>query len=287
MRLPFRIVDVFAERPLAGNQLCVVPDAGGLDGELMQAVALEIGFSETAFVTGIEGNRYDLRIFTPGKEMPFAGHPTVGTAYLLVSEGRIPSPGVQRVVAGEFHVEADPAAGTARVRQLPPAFGREVHDMERLAGAVGLRVEDLDPELHAHVVSTGLAHLLVPAASEAALEAARPNRRVLSEMVEEVETDGLYLFALTDRGPRARFFGAGIGVDEDAATGSAAGPLGAYLATRGLAGLPGTVIVRQGRELGRPSAIHVEVTPDGDSWSVWVGGGVFVVGRGQFDLPDA
>ncbi len=287
MRLPFRIVDVFAERPLAGNQLCVVPDAGDLDTGVMRAVALEIGFSETAFVTGIAGNRYDLRIFTPGKEMPFAGHPTVGTAFLLVSEGRIRSPAVQRVAAGEFHVEADPVAGTARVRQLPPTFGPEIRDRERLAHAVGLRPEDLDAGLPAQVVSTGLPHFVVPAATPDAVAAAMPNQRALSEVVREVETDGLYLFALTEEGAKARFFGEGIGIDEDPATGSAAGPLGAYLAARGLGGLPGTIVVRQGEEVGRPSAIHVEVAPEGDSWAVWVGGGVFVVGRGEFDLPDA
>jgi trans-2,3-dihydro-3-hydroxyanthranilate isomerase len=287
VRLPFRIVDVFAERPLAGNQLCVVPDAGDLAADLMRAVAVEIGFSETAFVTGIDGDRYDLRIFTPGREMPFAGHPTVGTAFLLVSEGRIRSPAVQRVRAGDFHVEADPEAGTARVRQLPPTFGPEVRDPERLARAVGLRPEDLHPDLPAQVVSTGLPHFVVPAATADAVAAAMPDQRALSEVVREAQTDGLYLFALTEEGAKARFFGEGIGIDEDPATGSAAGPLGAYLAARRLGGLPGSILVRQGEEIGRPSAIHVEVAPDGESWAVWVGGGVFVVGRGEFDLPDA
>ncbi|MDP9342279.1 MAG: PhzF family phenazine biosynthesis protein [Actinomycetota bacterium] len=287
MHLSFRLVDVFAERPLEGNQLCVVPDAADLDTETMHVVAREIGFSETAFVTGIDGDRYDLRIFTPGKEMPFAGHPTVGTAFLLVLEGRIGSPAVQRVAAGEFHVEADMAAGTARVRQLAPTFGAEMRDPERLSGALGLSPEDIHPELPAQVVSTGLAHFLVPAATPDAVTDARPNQRVLSEVVREAGTDGLYLFAVTEEGAKARFFGEGIGIDEDPATGSAAGPLGAYMAARGLGGLPGHLIVRQGVEVGRPSALHVEVTAEGDSWEVWVGGGVFVVGRGEFELPGA
>src|SRR5439155_20104135 len=102
---------------------------------------------------------------TPGEELPFAGHPTVGTACVLVSEGRVRSPAVQHVAAGEFHVEADPAAGTARVRQLAPTFGPEMSDPNRLAHAVGLRAEDLHPELPAQVVSTGLAHFLVPTES--------------------------------------------------------------------------------------------------------------------------
>jgi trans-2,3-dihydro-3-hydroxyanthranilate isomerase len=287
MRLGFRLVDVFAERPLAGNQLCVAPDAAGLDPALMQALAREIGFSETAFVTAVEGDRYTVRIFTPGKEMPFAGHPTVGTAFVLVSEGRVPSPAVQHVTAGEFHVEADPAAGTARVRQLAPKFGPETTDTKRLAHAVGLRAEDLHPELPAQVVATGLAHFLVPTVSADAVAEAIPNQRALSDVVSEVGTDGLYLFALTEEGAKARFFGEGLGIDEDPATGSAAGPLGAYMAARRLGGLPGSIVIRQGDEIGRPSSVQVEVARDGDSWAVWVGGRVFLVGHGEFDLPDA
>ena len=137
------------------------------------------------------------------------------------------------------------------------------------------------------MVSTGLPHFVVPAATAGAVAAAMPEQRTLSEVVREARTDGLYLFALTEEGAKARFFGEGIGIDEDPATGSAAGPLGAYLAARGLAGLPGSIVVRQGEEIGRPSAIHVEVAPEGESWAVWVGGGVFVVGRGEFDLPGA
>src|SRR5919201_6361036 len=101
MRLPFRMVDVFTARPLAGNQLCVVPDGGGLPPELMQALALEIGFSETTFVTTAAEDSYEMRIFTPGAELPFAGHPSLGTAFVLVSEGRVRSPATQRVAAGE------------------------------------------------------------------------------------------------------------------------------------------------------------------------------------------
>jgi trans-2,3-dihydro-3-hydroxyanthranilate isomerase len=219
--------------------------------------------------------------------MPFAGHPTVGTAFLLVSEGRIGSPAVQRVTAGDFRVEAEPLAGTARVRQLAPTFGPEVRDRERLAAAVGVRPEDLHADLPAQVVSTGLAHFLVPMVSAGAVARAMPNQRVLSEVVAEAGTDGLYLFALTDGGAKARFFGEGLGIDEDPATGSAAGPLGAYLAARGLGGLPGRIDIRQGDEIGRPSLIQVEVTSEDGTWSVWVGGRVFVVGRGEFELPDA
>src|SRR5947208_9401793 len=122
MRLGFRLVDVFAKRPLQGNQLCVVPEETSMTDARMLAVAKEIGFSETTFVTSAGGDRYSMRIFTPGGELPFAGHPTLGTAFVLVSEGRITSPATQHVAAGEFAMEVDGAAGTARMRQRDPEF---------------------------------------------------------------------------------------------------------------------------------------------------------------------
>src|SRR4051812_29428444 len=126
VRIPFRLVDVFTDRPLTGNQLCVVPEPTELTTETMQALAREIGFSETTFVTSVEPGRYGLRIFTPFNEMPFAGHPTLGTAFVMVSEGRVSSPVVQVVAAGDVEVEVDVArdgrSGVARMRQLPPEF---------------------------------------------------------------------------------------------------------------------------------------------------------------------
>src|SRR5437763_11698743 len=123
MRVPFRLVDVFTDRPLAGNQLCVVPDGGGVPAELMQALAKEIGFSETTFVTAPADDACEMRIFTPGAELPFAGHPSLGTSFGLVSEGRVRSPATQRVAAGEFPLWVDVDAGTARMGQGSPVFG--------------------------------------------------------------------------------------------------------------------------------------------------------------------
>jgi trans-2,3-dihydro-3-hydroxyanthranilate isomerase len=285
VRVPFRIVDVFTERPLAGNQLCVVPDPPAeLDPGVMQDLAREIGFSETTFVTGSSGDRYRMRIFTPGRELPFAGHPTLGTAFLLVSEGRVRTPAVQEVAAGEISVDVDVEAGFAWMQQLAPEFGPEGRGDDGLARAAGLEAGDLDPGLPPQVVSTGLAHLLVPVRDEDAVARAAMQPQLLTAVVEEAGADGFYLFALTDGGARARFFGPGVGVDEDPATGSAAGPLGAYLAARGAGGMPGRLLIRQGEEIGRPSELHVDVRRHGDGWSVRVGGGVRVVGRGEFEV---
>ncbi|MDP9296434.1 MAG: PhzF family phenazine biosynthesis protein, partial [Actinomycetota bacterium] len=284
MRIPFRLVDVFTERPLAGNQLCVVSDGGEVDPETMQALAQEIGFSETTFVLESGGDRYRMRIFTPGSELPFAGHPTLGTAYTLVSENRVSSPVTQSVPAGEIEVDVDLVRGFARMRQLPPTFGKEVTDRELLAAANGLSPDRLHPDHPAQVVSTGLAHLIVPARDADAVAAAEREPRALQTLLEAAGTDAIYLFAIDGDGKaKARMFDTTRGIGEDPATGSAAGPLGAYLAERGAGGMPGTVAIRQGEELGRPSVLHVEVEPDGDSWKVFVGGGVQIVGKGAFE----
>jgi len=284
MLVPFRIVDVFTDRPFAGNPLCVVPDSTDMTVEQMRAIAREIGFSETTFVIAAEGDRYQMRIFTPEKEMPFAGHPTLGTAFLLVSEGRVTSPVTQEVAAGEFAVEVDLEARFSRVRQHPPQFGPELEDRARLAEAVGLSPKDLHRDLPSQPVSTGLTHLIVPLRDAGAVGRARMNPDVVSALLQESGADGLYVFALTKEGAKARLFAPAVVWSEDPATGSAAGPLGAYLAVRGAGRMPGTMTIRQGEEAGRPSVLHVQVDRDGDTWTVIVGGGVAIVGRGEFDI---
>ena len=282
MRIPFRLVDVFADQPLAGNQLCVLPNAPSLAEGTMQAIAREIGFSETTFVTSTSRDRYAMRIFTPTGELPFAGHPTLGTAYVLVSEGIVTSPAVQEVTAGEFPVEVDIREGTARVRQLPPQFGEEIRDLRTVAEAAGVSLRDLDRNLRPQVVSTGLPFLIVPAASISAVVHAEPDYRALAHLVSAVGADGCYVFCLTPEGAKARMFDPDPGIFEDAATGSAAGPLGAYLAAHGV--LDGELFIRQGEEIGRPSRLHVTTIRDGGTWNIVVGGAVFVVGDGFFDL---
>lgn len=282
MEVPFRLVDVFTDRPFAGNQLCVVPEAPPLTEEQMLALAREIGFSETTFVTESGGHGYAMRIFTPDRELPFAGHPTLGTAFVLASEGRIRSPATQRVEAGEFQVTVDLDAGIASVRQHPPTFGKIPSDRAAVARAVGLTPSDLHPDLPPQTVSTGLPHLIIPVRTTELVASARRDGPAIQELVAEVGAEGSYLFALTGEGATARMFDPGEGIGEDPATGSAAGPLGAYLAERGAGGLPGRLVIHQGKEIGRPSVLVVDVDRDGDRWVVDVSGGVRVVGRGAF-----
>jgi len=286
MRVPFRMLDVFAEAPFSGNQLCVVPDVPeGLDPELMQTLAQEIGFSETTFVTAVRDAGYDVRIFTPDSELPFAGHPTIGTAFLLASEGRVSSSLVQISSAGEVPVEVDLGNGRATMRQLPPVFSERFLDRGAVAQGAGLDVHDLVEELPIVAVSTGIAHLMVPVRGEAALRRAARADRACGAVCEASEAESLYLFAVRGDGDvMARMFDRSASIGEDPATGSAAGPLGAYLSRHGLAGMPGRVVIAQGELAGRPSMLHVDVAPDGDSWAIEVGGGVRVIGNGEFSV---
>jgi len=287
MNVRFRLLDVFTAAPFAGNQLCVVPETpAGLDAALMLAITREINFSETTFVTAIRDGGYDVRIFTPEKELPFAGHPTLGTAFILVFEGRVGSPVVQTSAAGDVPVEVDLASGSARMRQLPPVFGPVVADRDAVARAAGLEPDDLVEHLPVVPVGTGIPHLMVPVRDEAALRRARRDDRRCAEVCKAAgDAESLYLFALRGDGDvMARMFDRYVAIREDPATGSAAGPLGAYLAAQGLAGMPGRLVVAQGELVGRPSFLHVEVEPAGASWTIRVGGGVRVVGEGLFTL---
>ena len=284
MEVPFRLVDVFTEVPFAGNQLCVVPDPpAGLDTPTMAMLAREIGFSETTYVTAIRDGGYDVRIFTPDAELPFAGHPTLGTAFTLVSDGRAGADVVQTSAAGEVRVQVDVAAGTAWMLQLPPVLSEPVADRHAVAAAAGLTVDDLVDGLPIVPASTGLVHLMVPVREEAALRRARRDDAGCAAVCAAADTESLYLFVV--RGPGdvlARMFDRGSNIGEDPATGSAAGPLGAYLAAHGLGGMPGGVVIAQGEMVGRPSFLSVEARPTDGSFAVRVGGGVRIVGEGVF-----
>jgi len=286
VRVPFRLVDVFTDVPFAGNQLCVVSEPPpDLDGDTMQVLTREIGFSETTFVTATRPDGYDVRIFTPVTELPFAGHPTLGTAFTLASEGRTGTDLIQRCGAGDIPVQVDLDSGSARMRQLAPEFGSSYDDLGAVAAAAGLEIDDLVSELPIVPVSTGIAHLMVPVRDESAIRRAVRDDRGSARVCEEADAESLYLF--TVRGPGdvlARMFDRSASIGEDPATGSAAGPLGAYLSAHEIGGMPGSCVVAQGEFTGRPSSLHVEVAADDGSWLIDVGGGVRIVGDGAFEI---
>jgi trans-2,3-dihydro-3-hydroxyanthranilate isomerase len=233
-------------------------------------------------VTEASPDRYAMRIFTPDEELPFAGHPTLGTAYVLASSGAIGSSATQVVAAGEIPVEVDVAANEASMTQLPPVFGEPFEDRELVSRAAGLEPSDLVEDLPVQTVSTGLPPLIVPVRDLETLRRATNDQSLVARVCETSGGEELYLFALGEGAVTARFFGATPAIVEDPATGSAAGPLGAYLAEHGLAGMPGGVLIRQGEQVGRPSELHVDVERAGEEWRIRVGGGVHVVARGAW-----
>ncbi|WP_037065602.1 PhzF family phenazine biosynthesis protein [Pseudonocardia acaciae] len=290
MTLRFDVVDVFADRPFAGNPLAVVHGADALDTDRLQAIAREFNLSETVFPLPptVEGASYRARIFTPAEELPFAGHPSVGVAWVLARDGVIPAgDAVQECGAGLLPVRVD-AAG-ARIGGGPASVG-PVLEAGGLARAVGLRDEDVDPVAEAGVAGAGLEFVFLLVRDEAVARAVVPEVGAL-----RAATGGRGLVAVVslDLGEgrvHARVFGPGSGVPEDPATGSAAVALAVFLVDRGLLPVDGesAFTVYQGAEMHRPSRLEVEVRAEGGTAvSTSVGGRVVAVSSGQIAVPPA
>jgi trans-2,3-dihydro-3-hydroxyanthranilate isomerase len=257
-------LDVFAERPLAGNGLAVVDDADDVSDETMLALAQETRLSETTFVQSAEaaGADYRNRIWDPHEELPFAGHPSLGTAVAVARwRGLDEASFVQETRAGMQPIEVRKQNGSWRASMLQneAEFGPEL-DREAVMTAVGLRAEDAHAELAPQVVSTGLAHVIAPVSEHAALSRAIPDYSTIYELSEPHGSVVIYLAWLDpDRETvRARSFTRTAQMGEDPATGSAAGPLGAYLHQR--IGT-GRLLIRQGEEMGRPSLLAAASSP--------------------------
>jgi trans-2,3-dihydro-3-hydroxyanthranilate isomerase len=280
---PLTWLDVFTATPMTGNGLAVVHDADDLDEATMLAFARETDLSETTFVqTATEaGADYRNRIFTPGGELDFAGHPSLGTAVAVArARGEREASYVQQTRAGlqPIEVRLDGERADAVMLQGPASRGVEVDPADAL-GAVGLDAGDADPELPCRLVSTGQPHLMAPVRDVGALGRVRPDAARLDALLSPIGCTVLYLAARDGGGAvRARGFFVVDGVArEDPATGSAAGPLMAHLhAETGIT----RVRIAQGVEMGRPSEIECAVEGE----LVRVGGSVVVLASGQVAL---
>lgn len=287
----FWIVDVFAEERYAGNQLAVVRAATGLtDGE-MQSIAREFNFSETTFImSGIpRDGGYDVRIFTPGAEVPFAGHPTLGTAYVIQRE--IAREPVKEIVlnlgVGQVSVAIEYAGGEPErltMTQKEPSFGA-AHDMEEVARVLGLAVSDIDERFPIEEVSTGLPFIIVPLKGLAAIKSIRVDKERYFTLVENAEAKALLVFSpepnREENDISVRMFADFYGIPEDPATGSGCGALAAYLARHSCFGTDSVDIrAEQGFEIGRPSLLHLQAGKREGRISVRVGGKVISVASG-------
>jgi trans-2,3-dihydro-3-hydroxyanthranilate isomerase len=282
-RHPLTWLDVFCEAPLQGNQLAVIHEADDLDPGIMLAVARETRLSETCFIQSPTAPHADYRnrIFDLRKELRFAGHPSLGAAAAVArARGQHRASFVQQTQAGlqPIDVELDGDRGWVSMLQEPASMGPELHRVEAL-GPAGLRAADGHPTLPPQVVSTGTPQVLAPVRDAAVLARARPDWPAIHALLDAHDAIVLYLAASDpDAGrARARAFTHSADMGEDPATGSAAGPLMAYLAARA-----GTtrLDIAQGEEMGRPSRLECSVEGD----RVRVGGGVAVVLDGALHL---
>lgn len=295
-------VDVFTNRPLTGNQLAVFLDMGSEDPELMQRIALEMAFSETTFVFPPQQPEtdYRVRIFTPRSELPTAGHPTIGTTFALTHAKRITKRPAIRLGMGIGPVPValeweDDRLLFAWMTQPTPQFGPMLKDMAGIAAALGLNAADIEgTNLPVQVLSSGNAFLYVPLVARRTVNAAELNRRALLHICQSAGIPELSVFVFTLEGGEednatvfSRMFAPGFGVSEDPATGSASGPLGAYLVKYGAIS-PGSaahIVSRQGVKLGRPSEIHISIGMRGDEVrEVRVGGQAVVLGKGMLTI---
>ena len=261
-------LDVFTSRPFAGNPLAVITDGDGIPAARMQAIAREMNLAETVFVQRPthNGALARLRIFTTTQELPLAGHPVIGTWYLLALLGVVPhNEGTVRVTqevgAGLLPVDVEFVNGRpvrVTMTQKPARFFPARVPAKALTEALGLRVADLHPKLPLEYVSTGIFNLMVPLQNRAALKRIRLDVHALAHLMAERGT----LAYCCAAGKRGEVFARGMvpwSLYEDPATGSAAGSLGAYLVQHGKLAPGENLEIAQGVEMGRPSEIQVEV----------------------------
>ncbi len=291
-RYPFVQLDVFTAVPLEGNPLAVFPDGRGLTDKEMQALAREMNLSETTFIiprdAATEQQRgVQVRIFTPEEELPFAGHPTLGTAYFLHRQ------------TNQSEVRLDLKAGTIPVsfredsegrtfgemRQNDPRFG-STHSAEAIAGLAGLDPSDMDPSLPIQTVSTGLIFAIAPVRSLKALQKIRLNLPRAEDYLAKTDAKFIFFISRETSDPAARVQARMIFYNgEDPATGSAAGCAAAWMVRYGVARPDQQVRIDQGLEIGRRSLIHVRAGRDGDRVvNVRVGGNVVEILRGEVTL---
>jgi trans-2,3-dihydro-3-hydroxyanthranilate isomerase len=276
------VADVFTDTPLAGNQLAVFTDARELPEKELQRLAREINFSETVFVYAPEaGGHARIRIFTPAAEIPFAGHPTLGTAFVLAAPlqlGEIRLETGRGIVPVKLDRDERGTIVFGRMEQPIPTV-EPYSDTDSLFDALGVAGSELPVELY----DNGMRHVYVALASEEAVAALRPNLGSLGVLPPVL---GINCFAGSGTCWKTRMFAPGGGMPEDPATGSAAGPLAVHLARHGRIAFRDEIEISQGTEIGRPSTLYARVDGSADSIDrVEVGGSAVVVARGEFRLP--
>jgi trans-2,3-dihydro-3-hydroxyanthranilate isomerase len=293
--------DVFTDRRFEGNQLAVFPEAAGLDDATMQTIAREMNFSESTFIMAPQAPDTDvrMRIFTPGRELPMAGHPTIGSTFALAHLGVIAAHRARWVFGlniGPTPVELSWSGGRlafAWMDQQPPDFRAPATAGGDIVRSIGLSPDMVPDGLPVEEVSCGANFIIVPLRSRAAVDAAEPDPARMKQLKSAFPGDrcAVFLFSAepVDREVTvySRMFAPGFGITEDPATGGASGPLGSYLVKHGLVPKAevADMISLQGVKMGRPSRIYIRITSSGDQITrVQVGGTAVRVATGDLEL---
>jgi trans-2,3-dihydro-3-hydroxyanthranilate isomerase len=300
-QLPYALVDVFTNQPFGGNQLAVFPDARDLSPQIMQALAKELNLSESAFVFPAQHAAHDywVRFFTPAVELPMAGHPTVGTAFVLAHEGMLQLVEPETTITFEEGVGVVPVTLQTRAGQLHliqmrqplPTFGPLFADREAIAQMLSLDPALLDATLPLEVVSCGVPFLFVPVRNLEAMRAIRFRLDVWERVLRDFAAPHVFVFTqevvLPNSTVHSRMFAPAMGIAEDPATGAASGPLGCYLVRHGRVQLAGQMVSEQGFEIGRPSLVQVKIEQDGQHITgVSIGGQCYFMGKGSIALSE-
>jgi trans-2,3-dihydro-3-hydroxyanthranilate isomerase len=292
--LKYYILDVFAEAKYTGNQLAVFTDAQALSKAQMQAIAREINYSETTFIVSnqpISGG-YDVKIFTPAQEIPFAGHPTLGTAFILQRE--VIKQSVERVILnlqiGQIPVKIGSSESNESylwMQQKAPTF-HEIFSPETIAETLSIDISEIDTQYPIQAVSTGLPFIIVPIKTLAALKQAKVNLDKYNKLIEGIEAKSILIFCpetyYLENQLNVRVFCDYLGVPEDPATGSANGCLAGYLVEHSYFGNEIDLRVEQGYEINRPSLLLLKAHKKlpSEPIEVYVGGKVIMVAKGEF-----
>ncbi|HZZ64978.1 MAG TPA: PhzF family phenazine biosynthesis protein [Candidatus Baltobacteraceae bacterium] len=291
MRIDYQVVDVFTERPLQGNALAVFPEARDLSEALMQMIAKEMNLSETTFIVtpSDPACAARVRIFTPAYEMKFAGHPTVGTAHVMLQTGWV-EPDARNFAleegVGPVPVRVENADPPLIWLRTPKIEVGAVCDAQACADALSLSVDDLLPDIPCRILSAGNPNLYVAVRDPQTVDRAQVDTTRMRALQTGGQPICLYVFAPTKTGAYSRMFAPEIGVVEDPATGSAAGPLVAHMMQEGLApSADGTrLLIEQGTKMGRRSLLHILVHGHGGSDGIEVGGNVVTIAHATMDV---
>ncbi|MGM0581075.1 MAG: PhzF family phenazine biosynthesis protein [Bacteroidota bacterium] len=297
--IKFQLFDVFTSKAFGGNQLAIFDDADGLTAQQMLTIAKELNLSESVFLNKpVQDADAKMRIFTPGIELPTAGHPTIGTAFYLLKEKGI-SPKKENELLleqkiGNLKVQYEKNEGEVSkilMEQPLPKFEQTFKDKKLVASLLSIEEEEIEADFPCRIVNCGNPFLIIPIKTLKSVQKLKLNTELFNEILDEIFITGVMAFTMETQNPEhithSRMFAPHIGVAEDPATGSAHGPLASYLHNYNMADLSELSIGEQGYELGRPSQVKMKIVQeDGKISKVLVGGSCVHIGIGEIRMPE-